>query len=394
MLIGIIGKTNVGKSTFFKALTLSNVEIANRPFTTIKPNHGIGYVKVNCACREFNVKCNPKNSFCINGTRFVPVELLDVAGLVPGAHEGKGLGNKFLDDLRQADCFIHILDISGTTNEVGEETRGYDPINDVKFLENEIDFWFFDIIKRNWDKISRLVQITHKEFEKELAQQLSGLGIKVDEIVTAMKGAGIEKNVNVSDEVLFKFTSLLRKISKPMIIAANKIDLPDGKENLERVKKEFPEYQVIPCCSEAELALREAERKKIIKYIPGESSFEILDKNIGEQQLKALEFIKNKILDFYKTTGVQDCLNRAVFELLNSVVVYPVEDENKLSDKTGRVLPDAYIMPKGSTALDLAFKIHTDIGQNFVAAIDCKTKRKIGKSYVLKNGDVIKIFTK
>jgi ribosome-binding ATPase YchF (GTP1/OBG family) len=394
MLIGIIGKTNVGKSTFFKALTLSNVEIANRPFTTIKPNHGIGYVKVNCACKEFNVKCNPKNSFCINGTRFVPVELLDVAGLVPGAHKGKGLGNKFLDDLRQADCFIHILDISGTTNEVGEETRGYDPINDVKFLENEIDFWFFDIIKRNWDKISRLVQITHKEFEKELAQQLSGLGIKVDEIVTAMKGAGIEKNVNVSDEMLFKFTSLLRRISKPMIIAANKIDLPSGKENLERVKKEFPEYQIIPCCSEAELALREAERKKIIKYIPGESSFEILDKNISEQQLKALEFIKNKILDIYKTTGVQDCLNRAVFELLNSVVVYPVEDENKLSDKTGRILPDAYLMPKGSTALDLAFKIHTDIGENFVAAIDCKTKRKIAKDYVLKNGDVIKIFTK
>lgn len=394
MLIGIIGKTNVGKSTFFKALTLANVEIANRPFTTIKPNHGIGYIKIKCVCTDFNVKCNPKNSFCREGIRFVPVELLDVAGLVPGAHEGKGLGNKFLDDLRQADCFIHVLDISGTTNETGEATKGYDPINDIKFLENEIDFWFFDIVKRNWDKVVRLTQVTHKEFERELAQQLSGLGIKSDDVLLAMRNAEIEGKMKIGDEELFKFSSMLRKISKPMIIAANKIDLPGAKENFERIKNEFPIYKIVPCCAEAELALREADKKGIIKYIPGESDFEILKEEMSREQAAALEFIREKILNVYNSTGIQECLNSAVFELLHSLVVFPVEDENKLSDRTGRVLPDAYLMSKNSTALDLAFKIHTDIGKNFVAAIDCRTKRKIGKEYLLKNRDVLKIFTK
>src|SRR3989344_2853460 len=131
MLIGLVGKPSVGKSTFFKASTLVDVAIASYPFTTIKPNRGVGYVKVDCIDKEFGLKCQPNHGFCINGIRFVPVELMDVAGLVPGASEGRGLGNRFLDDLRQADAFIHIVDISGTTDAEGKQTKDYNPCNDV-----------------------------------------------------------------------------------------------------------------------------------------------------------------------------------------------------------------------------------------------------------------------
>src|SRR3989338_2051590 len=120
MLIGLVGKPSVGKSTFFKAATLAEVEIASYPFTTIKPNHGVGFVKIECIEKELNTKCNPNHGFFLQGQRFVPIDLMDVAGLVPGASEGKGLGNQFLYDLRQADAFIHIVDVYGETDAEGK----------------------------------------------------------------------------------------------------------------------------------------------------------------------------------------------------------------------------------------------------------------------------------
>ena len=152
MLIGFVGKPSSGKSTIFAAATLIDVARASYPFTTIEPNRGMGFVRVECVDKEFNVQCNPRSGFCVNHTRFVPVELLDVAGLVPGAHEGKGLGNKFLDDLRQADVLIHVVDASGSTNEKGEavESGSHDPSKDVKFLEEELELWMLGILENNW----------------------------------------------------------------------------------------------------------------------------------------------------------------------------------------------------------------------------------------------------
>lgn len=395
MLIGIVGKTNTGKSTFFKALTLAEVEISNRPFVTIKPNHGIGHVKVDCIDKEFNVECNPREGYCINHKRFVPVELLDVAGLVPDAHLGKGLGNQFLDDLRQADVLIHVIDISGSSNEKGEPVASgsYDPANDIRCLEEEMDMWFFNLLKKNWERIIKEIRLENKEFDKEIADKFSGL--KITEIMVEDALKRINKDVeNWSDGNLKDFSTELRKGSKKMIIAANKIDIPGSEKNLERLKKEFPDYMIIPCSAESELALREAAKHNLIEYIPDNNDFNIIQpEKLSDTQKTALEFIKENILKKHNSTGVQNVLNQAVFNLLEYMAIFP-GGVNKLADSEGRVLPDCFLMPPKTTALDFAFKLHTDLGKNFIKAIDVRTKRAVGKEYPLKHRDVIEILTK
>ena len=384
MEIGIVGKPNVGKSTFFKALTLVDVEIANYPFTTIKANIGVGYVRTECACKKFGVRCSPNNSYCINQNRFIPVKLIDVAGLVPGAHEGKGLGNTFLDELRRADALIHVVDISGQTNELGEPTTGHDPEMDISFLEDEIDLWFYGVLKRNWGKIQGKVKYQKQNLVKELGDVLSGLGITEEQIRQAAKSINLSDSP--TDENLKDFAVKLREISKPMIIACNKSDITTTY--LDRLEN----HDAVPCCAEAELALRGAESSKVIEYLPGDSNFKIVA-SLDEKQDRGLDFIRTHILEKLGSTGLQKCLNTAVFKTLDQMVVYPVEDDNKLIDSKGNVLPDAHLMPRGSTALDLAYKIHTDIGDKFIGAIDCKTRRKVGKDHSLEDGDVIKILT-
>jgi len=386
MIVGVVGKPNCGKSTFFKALTLADAEIANFPFTTIKPNFGVGYVRSECAGKHFNLDCAPKNSYCRNNNRFTPVKIIDVAGLVPGAHEGKGLGNQFLDDLRQADALIHIVDVSGRTNDKGEPAENYDPENDIRFLAEEIDLWFAGIIQKNWEKIKNKVQYEGKDLIKELSTQLSGLQVTEAHIKTALSDASVEESKDFTPERIEAFARSLRETSKPIMIAANKIDI-DTKGNYQRLKEK---YDITPVCAEAELALREAGKKNLIDYTPGDSSFTV-KAQLEDKQKKALDFIKMKIMDVYGSTGVQQCLNKAVFEMLNQIVVYPVENETRVSDSKGNVLPDSYLISKGSTALDLAYKVHTDIGSKFINAIDCKTKMRVGRDHKLKDGDVLKI---
>ncbi|MCH8329756.1 MAG: redox-regulated ATPase YchF, partial [Nanoarchaeota archaeon] len=385
-----------GNSTFFKAATLAEVEIANYPFTTIKPNHGTSYVKVDCVDKEFNVKCNPKFGYCIDGKRFVPIELLDVAGLVPGAHEGKGMGNQFLDDLNQADILIHIIDISGSTNEKGEivEQLSYDPANDIEFLETELDMWFLRLIKKGWEEFVKKVVKEKSEIKKALAHYLSGLRVTEELIDEILKKLNIDENINNwNDETLKKIATELRKKTKPMLIACNKIDIPGADKNFEKLKEKFPDEILIPCSAESELALREAAKHELIDYIPGEDNLKIInEKKMNDKQKNALQYIENSILKKYKSTGVQQVLDKSVFELLKCIAVFPVAN-SKLTDKDNNILPDCLLVQEDITALDFAFKVHTDIGNNFIKAIDLKTKQVVGKEHALKNLDVIEIVT-
>ncbi len=391
MLIGLVGKPSVGKSTFFKAATMAEVEIASYPFTTIKPNHGVGYVKVDCIDKEFNTQCNPNHGFCINHKRFVPIDLMDVAGLVPGASEGKGLGNQFLDDLRQADVFIQIVDVSGTTDETGKPTENYDVPKDVIFLEDELDKWFFGILMKVWKSFARKTEMEENNFAQAVANQFSGLKVNEEQVKSAMNKLKLPARASIwKDEQLLKFASELRKQSKPMIIAANKIDTPDGKENYEKLKEKFPDLIIIPCSADSELALREAAKHDIISYIPGEREFEIKGK-FSDKQKQALDKIKENVLEEYETgTGVQEILNYAVFRLLNYLAIFPA-GAHKLADSKGRVLPDCFLLPSGSTALDFAYFLHTDFGNNFIRAIDARTKKILGREYKLKNRDAMEI---
>lgn len=405
MIIGIVGKPNVGKSTFFKAATLAEVEIANYPFVTIKPNSGVGYVKVKDPARDFGKISCPRNGYVLGKNRFVPVQLIDVAGLVPGAHQGLGMGNQFLDDLRQADILIHVIDVSGSTNEKGEqvELNSCDPAEDVKFLEVEIDMWYLGILKKGWEKFARTVMQEKLEIQLALAKQLSGLKVTEEMVGEAITKLNLnkEKPMSWSEDDLRDLAVELRKKTKPMIIAGNKIDLPKADKNLERLKKQFPDYLFIGCSAESELALREAARAGLIDYTAGENDFLISNENrlsekqstgkqLTEKQKKALEFIRDNVLKKFNSTGVQQVLDQAVFNLLHYIAIFP-GGVAKLEDSEGRVLPDCFLMPPGTTALDFAYKLHTDFGKKFICAKDVRTKMTVGKEYKLKNSDIIEI---
>jgi hypothetical protein len=393
-LLGVIGKPNTGKSTFFSAATLVPAEIANYPFTTIKPNRGVGYVRTPCVHEEFQVTDNPKNSLCLNGVRLIPVEMIDVAGLVPGAWEGRGLGNQFLDEIRRADALVHIVDASGGTDCEGRLCKPgeHDPLEDVQFLEREITMWMASILKKDWAKLTRTAETESKDLYTMLEERLSGLSIKRSHIFEATRKTGLnaDKPTTWSEEDFLKFVNTLRRISKPMLIVANKIDLPAAEANLEKLRK--LDYTVIPCCAEAELALRRAAEKQLIDYRPGDCNFKILQpERLSQSQVKALETIREKVLLKNGSTGVQDAINMAYFKLLSMITVYPVEDLEHLTDHNGRVLPDVYLVPYGTTARQFAYLIHTELGESFIYAVDARERKRIGEDAVLRDRDVISI---
>ncbi|MEM2174439.1 MAG: YchF-related putative GTPase [Candidatus Micrarchaeia archaeon] len=368
MFLGIVGKPSSGKSTFFSAATGLEVKISPRPFTTVDPNKGITFITVKCPCKEFELKCNPINSKCENGLRYIPINLEDLLGIVPNAHLGKGLGNKFLDEVRSADVLIHVIDISGTTDSFGNPTEDYDPEEEIKFVENEIILWIAGIIKRA------------KNFSLEsIAKQLTGLKIKKEEIEE------IYKDSKFDDEGIIEFSKRIKERSMPSIIAANKIDL-DKKNNFERLKEKYK--NILPVYAEGELALVRASKKGIINYNYDGKNFEIL--RATKEQEEALEKIR-KVISKYGSTGVRETIKKAFFDLWKGIVVYPVNDETHFTDTKGNVLPDAIPVKEGTKVIELAEKIHSDLAKNFLFAIDARRKIRIGKEYELKDGDVIKI---
>ena len=385
--LGLAGKPNAGKSTFFSAATLADADIGNYPFTTIDPNRGVAHVRTACPCLDRNERCG--NERCHDGKRYVPVELLDVAGLVPGAHEGRGLGNQFLDALSTADVALNVVDASGGTNAEGEpvEVGEYDPVSDLSFVERELDLWLAGIVSRNWEGVVRQSRSPEFDFDRVLSDLLTDIGASDAQAAATLRALEYPNDPQAWDDSDREALARdLRRRTLPILVVANKADVA-SEENLEELREATK--RVVPATAEGELALRRASKGGVVDYDPGDSDFEIVG-DVTTQQERGLERIRD-VMTEWGGTGVQEALNTAVFDLLDHVTVYPVENDTRWTDGQGNGLPDAFLLPRGSTSKDLAYAVHSDIGDGYLHAVDARSNRRIADSYELDEGDVIKI---
>ena len=393
--IGLIGKTNTGKTTFFNAATLSSSEISTYPFTTKKAETATAHAITLCVHSEFDVKDNPNNSKCEDGWRYIPIELIDLPGLIKDAWKGKGLGNKFLSIAAQSDVLLHVVDVSGSVDSSGKLTEigSGDPISDFADIEEELIMWYHKILEGNRDKVSKLLEGKSNKVDV-LTDLYRGIGVKKDHVKDALKATNLE-DMDFNDfdsQDTKKFATFLRNISKPTLIVANKIDIEGGDKTFDRIRERYNDMIVVPASADSELSLRRAEQKGLIKYSPGSEQFEIIKpEDLSEKQKNALEFIKRGIMGEYMRTGVQFAINIAVFKLLKMNSVYPVANEENLSDKKGRVLPDLILMKDGSTVADLAKEIHTDLPKGLLYGKDLRYKLRLPVTYQLRDRDVISL---
>jgi hypothetical protein len=393
--IGLIGKTNTGKTTFFNAATLQSGEISTYPFTTKTPNAAAAQVITLCVHREFKVQDRPRNSQCVDGWRLIPIELIDLPGLIKGAWKGKGLGNQFLSVAAQSDALLHIVDASGSVDADGRLTEpgAGDPVADIADIEEELVLWYLKLLEGNRDRVSRVLK-AGRPFEDALVDVVRGIGVKKAHVRAALQEAKLEDKAfdNWSEDETKQFAWVLRDASKPTLIVANKMDLPTAAENFERIREEYADLIVVPGSAEAELTLRRAERRGLIKYVPGEERFEIVESGkLNDKQRWALTHIRKSVLGEYLRTGVQFAIDVAVFKLLRMNTVYPVYDPEKLTDKHGNVLPDVYLLPSGSTVVDLAREVHTELAKGILYAMDARSGLRLPGDYEIKDRDVLSI---
>ncbi|POG56315.1 redox-regulated ATPase YchF [Haloferax marisrubri] len=388
--IGLVGKPSVGKSSFFNAATMNDVPEGAYPFTTIDPSIGEAYVRVECAAPEFDESCTPSVGYCDHGMRFVPVKLVDVAGLIPGAHEGKGLGNQFLTDLNEADVLVHVVDFSGETDIEGEATEGHDPREDIDFLENELDMWYLDVLEKGIDRYRSGYHGEDKDIEVDLAEQMSAFKTNKDEIKQIILSLGLELDPDEWDDAdKESLAREIRKRTKPIIIAANKMDKPVSQENYEEITAD-PDYEhltFVPTSAHAEKALKKADEGGVVDYRPGDDDFDIVG-DVSDEQEAGLEQIREFVTEF-GGTGVQQSLENALFDVMGAIAIFPGSANGK-SDSQG-VFRDCFILPEGSTTEDFAYHLHSDIGDGLLHGIDCHSKRQIGSDHELTHRDVVEI---
>jgi len=385
--VALAGKPNAGKSTFFQAATMADVDVGNYPFTTIDPNRGVTHVRTDCPCLDRDERCGDEH--CHDGKRYVPVELLDVAGLVPGAHEGKGLGNQFLDELTNADVILHVVDASGGTDAEGEpvEVGAHDPVDDVDFVEREMDLWLASIVERNWETVKRQSRSPDFEIDESLTELLTGVGATEADVAKVLRDLDYPDDpIQWGDDEREALATAIREQTKPIVVVANKADVAPA-ENLDRLADAAE--TVIPTTADGELALRRAAEAGVVDYDPGDADFEILG-DLSDEQEAGLERIRDVMAE-WGGTGVQTALDTAVYDILDRITVYPVQNESKWTDGQGNVLPDAFLLVRDATPVDLAYAVHSDIGEGYVHAVDARSGRRIGDDHELGEGDVIKI---
>ena len=384
--VALAGKPNAGKSTFYKAATMADVDVGNYPFTTIDPNRGVTHARTRCPCLDREERCGN----CEDGIRYVPVELLDVAGLVPGAHEGRGLGNQFLDALTDADAILSVVDAAGETNAEGEpvEVGAYDPVEEADFVEDELEQWLAGIVEKNWETVVRKSRSPDFDIDDALTEMLTGFGATVYDVAASLRAVEYPEDPQQwTDDDRERLARDVRERTKPIVLVANKADIaPAG--NVDRLREETG-APVTATTADGELALRTAADAGVIDYHPGDADFDVVGE-VSDAQRDGLETIR-EVMAENSGTGVQTAINTAVYDTLDTITVYPVENETRWTDGSGAVLPDAFLLPRGSTPKDLAYAVHSDIGDGYLHAVDARSDRRIGEDHELEEGDVIKV---
>ena len=384
--LALAGKPNAGKSTFYKAATRADVDVGNYPFTTIDPNRGVTHARTRCPCLDREERCGN----CENGIRYVPVELLDVAGLVPGAHEGRGLGNQFLDALTDADAILSVVDVAGGTDAEGEpvEVGSYDPVEEADFVEAELEQWLAGIIEGNWETVVRKSRSPDFDIDDALTEMLTGFGATVYDVAASLRAVEYPADPQQwTDGDRERLARDLRERTKPIVVVANKADVaPTG--NLDRLRGETT-APVVAATADGELALRTATDAGVVAYHPGDGDFDVVG-DVSDAQREGLETIREVMAD-HGGTGVQAAIDAAVYDTLDRITVYPVQNETRWTDGSGETLPDAVLLPRGSTPKDLAYAVHSDIGDGYLHAVDARSNRRIGEDHELEEGDVVKV---
>ncbi|KAL3468020.1 P-loop containing nucleoside triphosphate hydrolase protein [Aspergillus heterothallicus] len=384
-LIGLVGKPSSGKSTTLNSLTDASSKVGNFPFTTIDPQRAIGYLQIECACQRFGVsdKCKPNYGGCSNGKRSVPIELLDVAGLVPGAHQGRGLGNKFLDDLRQADALIHVVDVSGTTDAEGKATRGYDPSQDIEWLRSEIVRWVQGNLMQKWGSVKRRHMAIKATAVETLQTQFSGYGSTPSTVARCLDRIGLKEPLEEwSDDTIEKVVQSFIDEKFPTVFALNKIDHPDADKNISKIAKMQDPQSIVLCSAISEVFLRRLAKQGYIKYTEGSEFVDTREdliadgdpdggglKEMDEKLQNRVENLKDMVLYRFGSTGVVQCLSRAA-EILGLVPVFPVKNLHTFAAGAGTAaFRDCVLVKKNSTVGDVARMVMGDIPISYIEGV-------------------------
>ncbi|KAH6845161.1 P-loop containing nucleoside triphosphate hydrolase protein [Chaetomium sp. MPI-CAGE-AT-0009] len=377
-LIGLVGKPSAGKSSTLNSLTDATSKVGNFPFTTIDPQRAIGYLQIDCACARHGLsdRCRPNYGACVNGRRSVPIELLDVAGLVPGAHQGKGLGNKFLDDLRHADALIHVVDVSGTTDAEGKNTRGYDPSVDIAWLRSEIVAWIRGNLMEKWGSIKRRHIAVKATAVETLQNQFSGYGSTTSVVARTLDRLGLKEPLEEwSDETIDRVVNAFTDEKFPTVIALNKIDHPDADKNIAKIAKMQDPNSIVLCSAVSEIFLRKLAKQGYIRYTEGGEFVDTREdliadgdpdggglKELDEKNRNRIENLKDMVLYRFGSTGVVQVLSKAA-DILGLVPVYPVRNTSTFgsgSSESKQVFRDCVLVKKNTTVADVGRKIMGD----------------------------------
>lgn len=316
----------------------------------------------------------------MNGLRSVPIELLDVAGLVPGAHQGRGLGNKFLDDLRHADALIHVVDVSGTTDAEGKATRGYDPSVDIEWLRGEILRWVEGNLMEKWGSIKRRHVAIKANPVDTLQGQFSGYGSTRDVVARTLDRLALKEPLDAwSNETISRVVDQFVEEKFPIVLALNKIDHADADKNIAKIAKMVPATRMVLCSAISEVFLRKLAKQGYVRYVEGSEFVDTRDdlieqgeadggglKECDEKLKTRIENLKDMVLYRFGSTGVVQVLSRAA-DVLGLVPVFPVKNTHTFgAASTGPVFRDCVLVKKNSTVSDVARKIMGDAPINFI----------------------------